>query len=72
MTYIGKISRGTVLLPSDAALPDGTSVEVQPIEESRLKASLGDRLKSFIGVADDLPSDLAENLDHYLHQQPKK
>ncbi|MDD2710263.1 MAG: hypothetical protein PHV34_19950 [Verrucomicrobiae bacterium] len=71
MTYFGKISHGTVLLPSDAALPDGMEVEVQPVEKIS-KPSLGERLKSFIGMADDLPSDLAQNLDHYLHQQDKK
>jgi hypothetical protein len=71
MTYIGKISHGTVLLPSGAALPDGTEVEVQPVEKGA-KLSLGERLKSFIGMADDLPSDLAQNLDHYLHQQTRK
>ena len=31
-----------------------------------------ERLKDFVGIADDLPEDLAENHDHYLHGRPKK
>jgi hypothetical protein len=32
----------------------------------------GRALFEMAGKADDLPADLAENLDHYLHGHPKK
>ena len=31
MTYIGKVLGGKVILPSDAVLPDGTTVRVEPV-----------------------------------------
>jgi hypothetical protein len=34
--------------------------------------SLSRCLLKFAGMADDLPSDLAANLDHYLHGHPKR
>jgi pimeloyl-ACP methyl ester carboxylesterase len=67
MTCIGKVSKGKVVLP------DGTAVRVDTIEvESASRPALNSKFSQFIGMADDLPSDLAENLDHYLHGHPKK
>jgi hypothetical protein len=34
MTYRGIISKGVVVLPDEAGLPDGTLVEVKPVTES--------------------------------------
>lgn len=34
--------------------------------------SLSRCLLKFAGMADDLPSDLARNLDHYVHGHPKR
>jgi len=67
MTCIGKVSKGKVVLP------DGTAVRVDTIHvESASRPALDPKFSQFIGMADDLPSDLAENLDHYLHGHPKK
>jgi hypothetical protein len=33
---------------------------------------LGKQLLQFAGIAEDLPSDIARNHDHYLHGLPKK
>ena len=33
--------------------------------------SFADRYADFMGVADDLPADLAENLDQHLHGRGK-
>ena len=66
MTYWGKVSNGTVVLPPEANLPEGTAVKVEPIE------TLAERLKDFIGVIDDMPADWAEQHDHYIHGTPKK
>jgi hypothetical protein len=33
---------------------------------------LADRLRNVIGSVPDLPEDLAENHDHYVHGTPKR
>ena len=70
MTYIGKVSNGTVVLPPDAHLPEGTEVRVEPILPGG--RNLAERYAGLIGIAEDLPADLARNLDHYVHGQPKR
>jgi hypothetical protein len=72
MTCIGKVFDGKVALPEGVVLPDGTEVEVHIDEGTAGTASFADRFKDFIGMARDLPPDLAENLDHYLHDLHKK
>ena len=72
MTCIGKVSKGKVVLPDGVHLPDGTTVRVDTVEPESSRASSNAKFSEFIGMADDLPSDLAENLDHYLHGHPKR
>ena len=79
MTFIGKVSNGTVVLPPDAHLPDGAEVEVRPVETAEGKAALAgavadltDELVRLAQQTRDLPSDLAAQHDHYLHGQPKR
>jgi len=83
MTVRGKVRKGKVLLDDPEALPDGTEVEVRPVKKRKAAAkpgkrkakaprrSLAERLAPFIGVVKDLPSDMSENLDHYLYGHPK-
>jgi len=70
MIYRGHIKNGVVVFDEDAKLPDGTAVHVQPVEEAPRK-SLAERFRNVIGIVDDLPEDLAENHDHYIHGTPK-
>jgi hypothetical protein len=70
MTLRGHIQNGTVVLDEPAALPDGSIVKIEPIEESDEIISLRKMLMSFAGVVDGLPEDLAENHDHYIHGKP--
>ena len=72
MTYRGKVQNGVVVLDSGGKLPDGTAVEVQPIRHGEELPSLTERFADVIGKATGLPSDLAENHDHYLHGQAKR
>jgi hypothetical protein len=72
MTCKGKVTKGVVLLPPDVELPDGTEVVVETLTDDRGKKSLHQRLAAFAGMADDLPSDLAENHDRYLHGRAGK
>ena len=61
-----------VMLPPEAHLPDGTEVVVNVEAAVGTGASFADRYQEFIGMATDLPCDLAQNLDHYLHGHEKK
>lgn len=79
MTYIGTVSKkGTVTLPPDANLPEGTKVAVTPLPDSGVQEHATDRnstlfeiFKDFVGVCEG-PSDLAHNHDHYAHGAPKR
>ena len=79
MTYRGTVCNGVVRLDTPTELPDGTEVEVTPVaapkpsgEAEEHVPTLAERLAPFIGCLDGLPSDLAENHDHYLYGVPKK
>jgi hypothetical protein len=49
--------------PADSTPPPADGADVPTLYE---------RVKDFIGIADGLPSDMAENHDHYIHGRPKK
>jgi len=73
----GHIQNGPVLPDDEFPRPDGTPVMVDAIPDGspplpRDIPTLYERFKDFIGIADDLPEDLAENHDHYLYGTPKK
>lgn len=72
MTYIGKVHNGTVVLPPDAALPEGAAVAVEPLlpagpRETRVRA-----VREIAAKLTNLPADLAKNHDHYLAGTPRK
>ena len=67
MTYKGHVKNGVVILDGEAVLPEGSAVRIEPIA----LRSLNDRFRNIIGRATDLPSDMAENHDHYIHGTPK-
>ncbi len=73
MTYepiTTKIEDGQILLPPDVDWPNGTIVRVEPMPKN--KPTVWEVLDKYDGIANDLPEDLAKNLDHYLHGHPKK
>lgn len=70
MTCTLKLSGGKILLPPGLNLPDGTEVQVT-IPAAAIAPSFADHYAAYIGAADDLPADLAQNLDHYLHGHRK-
>jgi len=63
----GKIE---LVLPPGVSWPDGTVVRIEPVEEAR--PSVWDVLKKYDGIATDLPSDMAANIDHYRLGHPKQ
>ena len=65
MSITATVKEGKIVLPADVSWPSGTRVRIEPLDES--SPTLLETLENFDGMADDLPSDLAANLDHYLH-----
>ena len=79
MTYRGHMHGGVVVLDEPAELADGDEVAVRIVGKARdhrpatgQPPTLYEQMKEVIGIAEGLPSDLAENHDHYLHGRPKK
>jgi hypothetical protein len=70
MTIAGTIQNGVVVFDQPPALPEGTRVEVvvpTPEEAPTLQGLL-----RFAGTANDLPPDMAEQHDHYIHGTPRR
>lgn len=72
------VENDTIKLP--VHVPDGTRLEITLPAESNApetaasapRRTLAERYAKFVGLADDMPTDLARNLDHYIHGQPRK
>jgi hypothetical protein len=72
MTCTVKVFNGYVPLPAGVVLPDGAVVQLIVPDPVAQPASFADRYAAYIGAADDLPADLAANLNHYVHGQRRK
>ena len=72
MSFEGTVVNGVVVLDPGLELPDGTRVELLVKAESATAATVGQRLMKLAGIAKGLPSDLAEQHDHYIHGTPKR
>jgi len=81
MTITAIVENDTIKLP--VHVPDGTRLEITLPAESAAPApapapapgprrTLAERYAKFVGLADDLPPDMAKNHDHYLHGAPKR
>ena len=65
MNYAGKIRNDVVVLPARVRLPDGAEAEVK-VADTDGNLTFADRYKQFIDMANDLPPDMAANLDKYV------
>ena len=73
MSFIGTVTEdGTISVPQEVKLPKGTQVRIEEIPSPTGSPTIWDKLSEFAGLATDLPSDLAENHDHYAHGAPKR
>jgi len=61
--------KGPTVLDEPKEVREGMSA--RPPRKRRLP-TLYEQLKPVIGIAKGMPSDLAENHDHYLHGRPKR
>jgi hypothetical protein len=73
----GKVINGVVVFENGESLPEGTPVKIEPlsdVSQPKPPSRLAKMLLSHAGVIDDpdLPTDLADNLDHYLYGTPKR
>lgn len=69
MSITATIENGRITLPKDVPWPSGTVVRIEPVAEQL--PTLLEALKDFDGMAGDMPTDLAANLDHYVHGHPR-
>ena len=65
MKITAVVEEGSIKLPKDIPWKSGTVVRIEPVEEKL--PTLFEMLEEFDGMANDLPADLAANLDHYVH-----
>lgn len=74
MSFDGHIENGVAVFDQPVSLPDGLRVRIELVPESppneQGRKTLAERFKSIIGAVDDLPADMAENHDKYLHGKP--
>jgi hypothetical protein len=72
MTYIGTVSKGKVVLPPDAKLPEGAKVRVEIMEQYTQANPLTNLFREVSQDMPDLPKDLAAQHDLYLYGKPKR
>jgi len=69
MELHGTVQNGVVVFANNPMLPDGTRVSIT-VEEPGREATLGEVLRKYAGCMTDLPPDMAEQHDHYIHGTP--
>jgi hypothetical protein len=71
MTLQGHVKNGTIVFDPPVVLPEGAAVQVEVVTAPP-RRTLAERLKNVVGIASDLPPDMADQHDHYLHGSPKE
>ena len=72
-TILGQVQNGVIVLDEgNPPWPEGTRLQVQPIDMEKALDDLSRDLRALAGTVEGLPEDYAENIDHYLHGQPKR
>jgi hypothetical protein len=65
-----------VVLAEEANLPEGTEVRVEPVARGENSPGEGptllEQLSDVVGSVPELPPDMAQQHDHYLHGAPKR
>ena len=72
MTLEGTVKNNVIVLDHPGQLPEGARVKVVLEDGPQPAESLRDMLLRFAGTCPGLPSDMAEQHDHYLYGTPKK
>jgi hypothetical protein len=72
MTLNGTVKRGTIVLDDPHQSPEGARVEVVFNQAEDQTETLQEVLLKQAGTVPDLPADMAEQHDHYIHGTPKR
>lgn len=72
MTLQGTVVNGLVVLDENAKLPEGIRVTVTVEDNQAPIPTLRDVLMRYAGCMKNLPADMAEQHDHYIHGTPKR
>ena len=76
MVYRGTVRNGIVVFEKGIELPDGTEVRIEPCVRDESvpseRPTLAEQFADVIGAVPELPTDMAENHNHYLHGAPKR
>jgi hypothetical protein len=66
MIYRGHVQNGLIVLDEKVTLPEGTVVLVEQVVLENGKR-IAERYKNLIGIVLDMPIDMSENHDLYIH-----
>jgi hypothetical protein len=75
MTITATVLNGTIQLPPGTKLPEGAKLQItvpEPRKEGAALPTLHDNLRDLIGAARELPTDMSDEHDHYLHGAPRR
>ena len=73
MSFIGTVTEdGKIAIPPEVKLPKGAVVRIEEIPAPGPAPTIWESLSEYAGVVTDMPSDLAENHDHYAHGALKR
>jgi hypothetical protein len=68
MSFTGHVKAGVVVFDGPARPPEGAIVRVEEVPGAREQApTWGEVFSDLVGIVDDLPEDMAENHDDYIH-----
>lgn len=69
MSITAVVENDSIKLPPGVHVPDGTKARI--VFEPAAGPTLSERYADLIGFTDELPEDMAENHDQYLHGRAK-
>jgi hypothetical protein len=72
MSYIGTVKNGVIELPPEAKALEGQRVRIEPVPKVVARNERTRRLLEIAAKVHGLPSDFAEQHDHYIHGTPKR
>ena len=72
MTLSGTVTHGAIVLDDPHNLPEGVRVEVVIVPAENQPHTLQEVLLKHAGCLIDLPADMAEQHDHYIHGTSKR
>jgi hypothetical protein len=72
VSYKGTVRNGVVVLPPEAKLPEGATVEVTPIDTAEQDPPFLQAILKLAKPRPDWPEDFPLNHSHYLKGHPKK